>query len=107
MNPLVPALVSVLGVGGVMGLVAGLRRVPVATAAPKPPRLLPRLATVPRGVLVSGLLAAGAGVLVPGCLADAIVLFPGGDRPTPPGRRTVPRLSASKAQRADTQPGPA
>ena len=38
MNPLVPALVSVLGVGGVMGLVAGLRRVPVPTGAPKTSR---------------------------------------------------------------------
>ena len=78
MNPLVPALVSVLGVGGVMGLVAGLRRVPVATAAPKTPRLLTRLATVPRRVLVSGLLAAVAGVLV-ALLSGwviAIVLFP-------------------------------
>ena len=63
MNPLVPALVSVLGVGGVMGLVAGLRRVPVATAAPKSPRLLTRLAIVPRRVLISGLLAAVVGVL--------------------------------------------
>ena len=78
MNPLVPALVSVLGVGGVMGLVAGLRRVPVSTGAPKTPRLLMRLATVPRRVLISGLLAALAGVLV-ALLSGwviAIVLFP-------------------------------
>ena len=54
MNPLVPALVSVLGVGGVMGLVAGLRRVPVPTAAPATPRLLAGLARVPRRVLVVG-----------------------------------------------------
>ena len=78
MNPLVPALVSVLGVGGVMGLVAGLRRVPVPTGAPKTPRLLARLAIVPRRVLISGLLAAVAGVLV-ALLSGwviAIVLFP-------------------------------
>ncbi|MEA5155851.1 hypothetical protein, partial [Raineyella sp.] len=78
MNPLVPALVSVLGVGGVMGLVAGLRRVPVPTGAPKTPRLLTRLAVVPRRVLISGLLAAVAGVLV-ALLSGwviAIVLFP-------------------------------
>ena len=78
MNPLVPALVSVLGVGGVMGLVAGLRRVPVATAAPQTPKLITRLAIVPRRVLVSGLLAAVAGVLV-ALLSGwviAIVLFP-------------------------------
>ncbi len=78
MNPLVPALVSVLGVGGVMGLVAGLRRVPVPTGAPKTPRLLARLAIVPRRVLISGLLAAVAGVLV-ALLSGwviAIVFFP-------------------------------
>jgi Flp pilus assembly protein TadB len=78
MNPLVPALVSVLGVGGVMGLVAGLRRVPVPTAAPATARLLARLARVPRRVLISGLLAAAAGVLV-ALLSGwviAIVLFP-------------------------------
>ena len=78
MNPLVPALVSVLGIGGVMGLVAGLRRVPVPTGAPKTPRLLARLAIVPRRVLISGLLAAVAGVLV-ALLSGwviAIVLFP-------------------------------
>ncbi len=78
MNPLVPALVSVLGVGGVMGLVAGLRRVPVPTGAPKTPRLLKGVAIVPRRVLISGLLAAVAGVLV-ALLSGwviAIVLFP-------------------------------
>ena len=78
MNPLVPALVSVLGVGGVMGLVAGLRRVPVPTAAPATPRLLARLARVPRRLLISGLLAAATGVLV-ALLSGwviAIVLFP-------------------------------
>ena len=78
MNPLVPALVSVLGVGGVMGLVAGLRRVPVPTAAPATPRLLARLARVPRRVLIAGLLAAAAGVLV-ALLSGwviTIVLFP-------------------------------
>ena len=78
MNPLVPALVSVLGVGGVMGLVAGLRRVPVPAGAPKTTRFLTRLAIVPRRVLISGLLAAGAGVLV-ALLSGwviAIVLFP-------------------------------
>ena len=78
MNQLVPALVSVLGVGGVMGLVAGLRRVPVPTAAPATPRLLARLARVPRRVLIAGLLAAAAGVLV-ALLSGwviTIVLFP-------------------------------
>ena len=78
MNSLVPALVSVLGVGGVMGLVAGLRRVPLPTAAPATPRLLARLARVPRRVLIAGLLAAAAGVLV-ALLSGwviAIVLFP-------------------------------
>nr|WP_245787837.1 type II secretion system F family protein [Tessaracoccus bendigoensis] len=69
---------SVLGVGGVMGLVAGLRQVPVATGAPKTPRLQARLASVPRRVLISGLLAAVVGVLV-ALLSGwviAIVLFP-------------------------------
>ena len=78
MNPLVPALVSVLGVGGVMGLVAGLRRVPVPTGAPQAPKLITQLAIVPRRVLISGLLAAVAGVLV-ALLSGwviAIVLFP-------------------------------
>ena len=78
MNPLVPALVSVLGVGGVMGLVAGLRRVPVPTAAPATPRLLAGLARVPRRVLVVGVVAAVAGVVV-ALLSGwviAIVVFP-------------------------------
>ena len=55
---------SVLFVGGVMGLVAGLRRVPVPTAAPATPRVLARLASVPRRVLVAGVVAAVAGVVV-------------------------------------------
>ncbi len=78
MNPLVPALVSVLGAGGLMGLVAGLRRVPVPTAAPATPRVLARLASVPRSVLVSGVVAAVAGVVV-ALLSGwviAIVVFP-------------------------------
>lgn len=78
MNPLVPALVSVLGVGGLMGLVAGLRRVPVPTGAPATPRVLARLASVPRRVLVAGVLAAAAGVVV-ALLSGwviAIVVFP-------------------------------
>jgi len=64
MNPLVPALVGVLGLGGVMGLVAGLRRAPISTAAPARPRVLTRLARVPRRILISGVLAVAAGVLV-------------------------------------------
>lgn len=78
MNPLIPALVGVLFVGGLMGLVAGIRRVPVPTAAPATPRVLARLAAVPRRVLISGLLAAAAGVLV-ALLSGwviAIVVFP-------------------------------
>ena len=78
MNPLVPALVSVLFVGGVMGLVAGLRRVPIPTAAPSAPRVWTRLARVPRRVLVTGAVAAVAGVVV-ALLSGwviAIVVFP-------------------------------
>ena len=54
MNPLVPAIVGVLTVGGVMGLVAGLRRVPIATGAPARLGVLWRLVRVPRRILISG-----------------------------------------------------
>ena len=78
MNPLVPALVGVLAVGGTMGLVAGLRRVPVSTGTPTTPRVLKRLARLPRRALITGVLAAAAGVFV-ALLSGwviAIVLFP-------------------------------
>ena len=78
MNPLVPALVGVLGLGGVMGLVAGLRRVPVSTGAPARPRVVTRLARVPRRILISGVLAVAVGVLV-ALLSGwviAVVVFP-------------------------------
>ena len=78
MNPLVPALVGVLGVGGVMGLVVGLRRVPVATGTPTTPRVLTRLARAPRRLLIAGVLAFAAGMavaLLSGWVI-AVVVFP-------------------------------
>ena len=78
MNPLVPAIVGVLTVGGVMGLVAGLRHVPIATGAPASPGFLSRLVGVPRRILISGVLGVAGGVLV-ALLSGwviAIVVFP-------------------------------
>jgi tight adherence protein B len=78
MNPLVPAIVGVLAVGGVMGLVAGLRRVPIATGAPASPGVLSRLVRVPRRILIPGVLGVAGGVLV-ALLSGwviAIVVFP-------------------------------
>ena len=78
MNPLVPAIVGVLTVGGVMGLVAGLRRVPIATGAPARLGVLSRLVRVPRRILISGVLGVAGGVLV-ALLSGwviAIVVFP-------------------------------
>jgi len=77
MNPLVPALVGVLTVGGVMGLVLGLRRVPVA-AAPAKPRIAARLARLPRRVLMAVVVATAVGVLVAlfSGWVIAIVVFP-------------------------------
>jgi Flp pilus assembly protein TadB len=78
MNPLVPALVGVLTVGGVMGLVLGLRRVPVSAAAPAKPRKLVRLVRLPRRVLIAVVIATAVGVLVAllSGWAIAIVVFP-------------------------------
>jgi len=78
MNPLVPVIVGVLTVGGVMGLVAGLRRVPIATGAPARLGVLSRLVRVPRRILISGVLGVAGGVLV-ALLSGwviAIVVFP-------------------------------
>jgi tight adherence protein B len=78
MNPLVPAIVGVLTVGGLMGLVAGLRRVPIATGAPARLGVLSRLVRVPRRILISGVVGVAGGVLV-ALLSGwviAIVVFP-------------------------------
>jgi Flp pilus assembly protein TadB len=78
MNPLVPAIVGVLTVGGLMGLVAGLRRVPIATGAPVRLGVLSRLVRVPRRILISGVVGVAGGVLV-ALLSGwviAIVVFP-------------------------------
>jgi tight adherence protein B len=78
MNPLVPAIVGVLTVGGVMGLVAGLRRVPIATGAPARLGVLSRLVRVPRRILISGVVGVAGGVavaLLSGWVI-AIVVFP-------------------------------
>jgi len=78
MNPLVPAIVGVLAVGGVMGLVAGLRRVPIATGAPARLGVLSRLVRVPRRILISGVVGVAGGVavaLLSGWVI-AIVVFP-------------------------------
>lgn len=78
MSPLVPALVGVLLVGGVLGLIAGLRRVPVRTGAPTREGVAARLARIPRRTLIAAVAASVAGVLV-AMLSGwviAVVVFP-------------------------------
>lgn len=78
MNPLIPALVGVLFVGGLMGLVVGLRRVPIRTGAPATSPALARLAALPRRAVITGVVAGGVGVVVAllSGWAIAIVVFP-------------------------------
>jgi drug/metabolite transporter (DMT)-like permease len=63
MTPLIPAVSGALIVAGVIGLIAGLRRVPVTDRVPTRSRSLNRLRSLPRQTRL--LLAAGfmAGVL--------------------------------------------
>lgn len=64
MSPLIPALAGALIVAGIIGLVEGLRPVPVDDRRKQPPALVRRLRRIPRRTLLLLLAGVFAGMLV-------------------------------------------
>lgn len=76
MTPLIPAISGALIVAGVIGLIAGLRRVPVVERVPTRTRSLNRLQSLPRQtrlLLAAGFMAGVLGWLITGWLLALVI----------------------------------